>query len=399
MKILITGGHPAPALALIDELKQYKNVQMVFVGRKHPLINEKNYSFEYQEIKKRGIRFIDLKTGKLVRYFAKDFFINLFLLFRGFFASLKVLMIEKPDLVFSFGGYLGFPIAFWAWVFRVPIVIHEQTVAPGLANRIIGFFAKKVLLAFPQAKGFFNEKKTMVVGNPIRFSKIYPFAPPIIGGATVYTQRSFKRSGIDIYQKVIKSKQSDIKIKEKNITDRPIIYITGGSLGSHTINTHIEKILPFLLKKYTIIHQVGNISQFDDFTRLKQKFNHQNYQIFTHIDQKELKDIYEKSDLVVGRAGANTFFELIAFQKPALFIPLPFSASSEQKKHALIFYESGAGEIFDQEDDSFKLLKLIDKMIDNLAFYKKNLEKLKYLYQKDATKKIISVIFSSVKKD
>jgi len=384
MKILITGGHPTPALALIDGLKQYKNIQIIFVGRKYPLIKEKNYSFEYQEIKKRRIKFIDLKTGKLVRYFSKDFFINFFLLIQGFFTSLKILIIEKPDLVFSFGGYLGFPIAFWAWIFRIPIIIHEQTVSPGLANRIIGFFAKKVLLAFPQAKEFFNQKKTLFVGNPIRFSEIYPFAP----GATV-----------GIYQKVIKSKQSDIKIKEKNIIARPIIYITGGSLGSHVINTHIENILPFLLKKYTIIHQVGNISQFNDFTRLKEKFKDPNYLLFTHIDQEKLKEIYEKADLVISRAGANTFFELIAFQKPAIFIPLPFSASDEQKKHAFIFYKNGAGEIFNQEDDSFKLLNLIDKMINNLSFYKKNLEKLKDLYRKDATKKIVSVIFSFVKKD
>jgi len=361
MKIIMTGGHPAPALALIDNLKRYKNIQIVFVGRKHPLIKEKNYSFEYQEIKKRRVKFIDLKTGKFIRYLSIDFFINLFLIFQGFFISLRILITEKPDLVFSFGGYLAFPIAFWAWVFKVPIIIHEQTVAPGLANRIIGFFANRVLLAFPQAKNFFNKKKTLFVGNPIRFSSI--------------------------------------NILKKNTVDRPIIYITGGSLGSHIINVHIEKILPFLLKKYKIIHQVGNISQFDDFNRLKQKFNDPNYQIFTHIDKKKLKDIYEKADLVVGRAGANTFFELIAFQKPALFIPLPFSASFEQKKHALIFYKIGAGEIFYQENNSFKLLNLIDKMINNLDFYKKNLEKLKDLYKKDAAKKIISVIFSFSKKD
>jgi len=361
MKVLITGGHPTPALAVIDNLKKYKNIQIVFVGKKHPLINENNYSFEYQEIKKRDIKFIDLKTGKLVRYLSKDFFINFFLLIKGFFNSLKILITEKPNLVVSFGGYLSFPVAFWSWIFKVPIIIHEQTVVPGLANRIIGFFANKILLAFPQAKKFFNKRKTLVVGNPIRFSSI--------------------------------------NILKKNTVDRPIIYITGGSLGSHIINIHIEKILPFLLRKYKIIHQVGNISQFNDFNRLKQKFNNPNYQVFTHVNQKELKNIYEKADLVIARAGANTFFELIFFQKPAIFIPLPFSASSEQKKHAFIFCETGAGEVFYQEDNSFKLLNLIDKMINNLDFYKKNLDKLKKRYQKNATEKIISVIFSFIKKN
>jgi len=359
MKIIITGGHPTPALALIDGLKKDNKTEIIFVGRKYPLRGEKNYSFEYQEIKKRGIKFIDLKTGKLTRYSLKDFIINFILLVKGFFESLKIIVKEKPDLVFSFGGYLGFPLAFWAWIFRVPLLIHEQTIVPGLANRIAGFFAKKVLLAFPQAKSFFDEKKTIVVGNPIRF-----LAP---------------------------------KIKEKNNHHQPIIYITGGSLGSHTINVHIEKILPFLLKKYIIIHQVGNITQFNDFDRLKKKINHPNYQVFTHIDQNQLNEIYQKADLVISRAGANTFFELIAFQKPTIFIPLPFSFADEQKKHALIFYEKKAGEIFNQEEDSFKLLNLIDKMINNLDFYKNNLKKLQSLYQKNATKKIIAIIFSFFK--
>jgi len=364
MKIIITGGHPTPALALIDELKKYKNIEIIFVGRKHPIIREKNYSFEYQEIKKRNIKFIDLKTGKFIRYFSLDFFINLLLFIIGFFDSLKILIFEKPDLVFSFGGYLALPIAFWAWIFKIPILIHEQTVSPGLANRMISFFAKRVLVAFPQAGKFFNQKKTIVVGNPIRFKNI-------------------KLTG--------KSK--------KNNKQKPVIYITGGSLGSHIINLHLEKILPFLLNKYKVIHQTGNISQFNDFNRLKYKFKNSDYFLFSHINTKKLQEIYESADLVICRGGANTFFELIAFQKPAIFIPLPFSASDEQKKHALIFYKNGAGEIFNQNEDSFKLLKLIDKMINNLDLYKNNLRKLKNLYQKNATEKIISIIFRFAKKD
>lgn len=361
MKILITGGHPAPALALIDEIKKYRSVEIVFVGRKHPIFGEKNYSFEYLEVKKRGIRFIELKAGKLPRFFSWGIITNFFLFFVGFFSALKIVIWQRPTIILSFGSFLAFPIAFWAWIFRIPLFLHEQTIAPGLANRIIGFWAKKIFLSFPQAAKYFNQKKTIVSGNPIRFKEL-----------------------------------TELK---KSLGKKPVIYVTGGSLGSHCINLHLEKILPKLLKRYIVIHQIGNISQHNDYYRLKNKFKTPNYIPFSHLSQEQLFEVYQKSDLVIGRAGANTFFELIALKKPALFIPLPYAASSEQIKHAQIFSESGAGEIFHQDEDSEKLLNLIDKMINNLKDYKDNLQKLQFLYQKDAAQKIIKTIFSSLKEN
>jgi len=358
MKILITGGHPTPALALIDEIKKKKNIEIIFVGRKHPVFGEKTLSFEYQEIKKKGIKFINLNTGKLPRFFTKEIFINLWLFFTGFFSALMIVLKEKPDVVVSFGSFLAFPIAFWAFIFRAPIFLHEQTIAPGLTNRIISFWAKKIFLAFPQAEKYFDKKKTIVVGNPIRF----------------------KVKGI-------------IKQEAKR---RPVIYITGGSLGSHAINLHIEKILPALLKKYIVIHQIGNITKFNDFIRLKNKFKSPFYFPFSHISGKRLLSIYQKADLVISRAGANTFFELVAFEKPTIFIPLPYSASKEQWQHAKIFKDAGTGEIFNQDEKSEKLLDLIDKIINNLTYYKKNFSKLSFLYQKDATKRMVETIFSLV---
>jgi len=361
MKVLITGGHPTPALALIEEIKNKKKIEIVFVGRKYPILGEKTFSFEYKEIKKRGIKFIDLKTGKLPRFFTKEIFINLWLFLVGFFLAAKIVLKEKPAVIISFGSFLAFPIAFWAFVFRIPLFLHEQTISPGLANRIIGFWAKKIFLAFPQAEKYFDKKKTMIVGNPIRFKKVTP--------------------------------------KQKIEHQRPVIYITGGSLGSHAINLHIERILPALLKKYMVIHQIGNITKFNDFNRLKDKFKSRFYSPFCHISEKELFSIYQKADLVISRAGANTFFELIIFEKPTIFIPLPYSASKEQWKQAEIFKEAGTGEIFNQEEESQKLLDLIDKMINNLSYYKKNFKKLRFLYRKDATKKIVKTIFSLVEKN
>jgi len=361
MKLLITGGHPTPALALIDEIKKKKNVEIVFVGRKHPIIGEKTFSFEYQEVIKKGVKFIDIKTGKLPRFFTKDIFINICLLFHGFFSAFFILIKEKPNAIISFGSFLAFPIAFWALFLKIPIFLHEQTIVPGLVSRIIGIWAKKIFLSFPDAQKYFINKKAEIIGNPIRFNE-------------------------EIENKKTKNK-------------KPVIYVTGGSLGSHAINLHMEKILPFIIKKYIIIHQIGNISKFNDFNRLKNKFKDPSYFPFSHVSREELFHIYKKADLVISRAGANTFFELIAFKKPTIFIPLPYSASKEQLLHAKIFKDAGTGEIFDQKEPSEKLLHLIDKMIFNLKKYQENFKKLRLLYKKDATKKMVKKIFASIKEN
>ncbi|MCX7955883.1 MAG: UDP-N-acetylglucosamine--N-acetylmuramyl-(pentapeptide) pyrophosphoryl-undecaprenol N-acetylglucosamine transferase [Patescibacteria group bacterium] len=365
MKILITGGHLAPALAVIDEIKKEKpNIKMIFVGRKYAIDKDKVESLEYKEIKKKNIKFINLKTGKLTRIFSLEYFLNFLKIFLGFFNSFFIILNHRPDLILSFGSYLALPIVFWGYIFKIPVFTHEQTINPGLANKIIGLFAKKIFISFKEAEKFFNKNKVILTGNPIR-------------------------------QSIFKIQKKPFFIK-KTI---PVLYITGGSLGSHSINLHIKKILKNLLESYIVIHQTGDTKEYHDYEDLLSIKNQlpenlkNKYFLAKHFFEDEIAYIYFLSDLVISRSGANTFFELIVLKKPAVFIPLPWSAGKEQQYHAEIFAKAGCGEIFHQIESSDKLLRIINKMIKNISFYKNNFKNLRDLYSKNASKKIIKEIF------
>lgn len=362
MKLLITGGHITPALAIIDEVlnKKHSDIDIIFVGRKHTSLSRKEISLEYQEIHSRKIRFIDLEAGRLTRILSLKIFKNLLKLPKGYVQAFKILRKEKPDIILTFGSYIGLPIAICGWLLSIPVYVHEQAVHPGLANQLIGQFASQIFVSFPESREFFDKKKTVVSGNPVR-KQIF---------------------------EVIKKPLSITK-------SLPVIYITGGSLGSHSINKLIKPILRSLLKHYFVIHQTGNVAEYHDydtFKEIKHKLPadlRQRYFLKTHFLSDEIGYIYSVADLVIGRSGANTFFELVALHKPAIFIPLPWSANREQQKHAEIFRAAGTGEVFDQEGDSQNFLGMIINIVDNIHSYKENFKNLDELYKHNAVQIIL----------
>jgi len=366
MKLLITGGHLTPALAIIDEILQDGSKtfgKIIFVGRKYSLDTEKTLSLEYREIIKRGLRFIPLNAGRMTRILSTRSIRSLAKVPIGFFNAWSILRREKPDVILSFGGYLALPIAFWSLFFRIPLYTHEQTVSPGLTNRVIGLFSKKVFLAFEENTSYFNRRKTIVTGNPVRKSIFITDKKPFI------------------CQK-----------------DRTVLYITGGSLGSHSINVHVSRILRDLLQTYIVIHQVGDTKEYNDYDTLwKRKLEfppdvQNRYFLAKHFFEDEIGYVYSLADIVIGRSGANTFFELIALKKPAVLVPLPWSAHGEQKKQAELFKEKGIGEVFFQNGSSDALLRIVHSMTKNLETYKKNFSNVDYLYNRYASEKIIDEI-------
>lgn len=364
MKILVTGGHLAPAIALIEELRESRNdINVVFVGRKYALDSEKTISLEFKEIERLGIPFIPLTAGRLTRVLTLKSIRNFLRIPIGFFNAFFVVGDQRPDVIFSFGGFLALPVAFWGYVFKIPVYSHEQTINPGLSNKIISVFSKKVFVAFPEVKKYFNPEKTIVSGNPVRKAVFY-----------------------------VNSKPFAIN------KDRPVVYVTGGSLGSHSINVHIKKILRDLLEDFIVIHQVGDTKEYHDFEdleKIKSELPEElssRYFIKKHFFMNEIGYIYSLTDLCVGRAGANTFFELMAKKIPAIFIPLPWSAGREQQKHAEIYTKAGLGEIFHQVETSDKLLRQIKTMAANLPGFKKNFDRLEPTYKKNAAKFLVSEI-------
>lgn len=365
MKLLITGGHLSPALALIEELqKTKKDTEIIFVGRKYPLDREQTLSLEYKEIERKKITFVSLEAGRLTRALSVNSFLSLIKVPLGFFQAFFIINKHRPNLIMSFGGYLALPIVFWGYVFRIPVFTHEQTIKPGLANRLIGFFSKKIFVAFEEVKNNFPKNKTYVSGNPVKPS-------------------------------IFKIEKKPFQIKK----DRPVIYITGGSLGSHSINLHIKKIITKLLYGYIIIHQVGDTKQYHDYedlAKIRSKLPKElisRYFLAKHFFDDQIGYVYSLTDLVVGRAGANTFFEFLALKKPALFIPLPWSSGREQQHHAEVFAKAGAGEIFHQIESSEKLLRLIYQMIGKIDYYQNNFKHLSGRYKKNVSKYLIDEIF------
>lgn len=364
MKILITGGHLGPALAVIDEIGD--KTEVVFVGRKFDLDQEKTFSLEYREITKRNIPFYHLQSGRLTRLLNFKLFFNLAKIPISLFQALKIITKEKPQVILSFGGYIGFPICLVGYILNIPIFIHEQTINPGLVNRVTGRLAKKIFVAFSEAKKYFPPEKVIVSGNPTR--------------------------------KIVLSLNKKPFTIRKN---KPAIYFTGGSLGSHSVNLIVEKILSQILSKFIVVHQTGKITEYDDFNRLQEIRDKSpnnlknNYYLREHFMGNELGYIYSLTDLVVGRSGANTFFELICWKKPAIFIPLPWSANQEQLSQARLFQAAGVGEIFQQSQDPRQLIDLIEKVLANADYYKSNFKNVELLYKENAAKIIVQTILSS----
>ena len=167
MRILLTGTHFTTAAATIPELQKFHDVKLVYVGRKTTKEGDSTPSVESIELPKLGVKFIPITTGRLQRSFTLYTIPSLLKIPVGFIQALFIILKEKPDVVLSFGGYVGVPIVFWAWLFSIPVIIHEQTLVSGLANTISSWFADKIAVSF-ESDDSFNGEKVILTGNPIR---------------------------------------------------------------------------------------------------------------------------------------------------------------------------------------------------------------------------------------
>lgn len=365
MKLVITGGHLAPALAVMEALP--KQTEVLIIGRKHTFEGDSNLSFEYKTADALQIPFVSIITGRLQRTFTRYTIPSLLKLPVGFFQSFRILKDFKPDLVLSFGSYVSLPVVITAAILKIPIIVHEQTLTAGFANKIASIFAKKICISWETSKKYFLPRKTVFTGNPVR--------------------------KFNVGQLAIGSEFGIPKGKD------PLIYITGGSAGSHTINLLLEGCIGKLLNRFRIIHQIGDSWDFRDYDRLE-KFRDtltttlkDRYIISKFVDSAAVGSIITASDLVVSRCGINTVTELLYFGKPALLIPL----NSEQRQNALFFASFGLGQVTSQNNLTVeKLYKLIVSMVKDKDAYVKNGAKAKKAIQHNASQKIIDVINSFV---
>lgn len=358
MKILITGTHFTPAQAVIEELQKFPNTQIVYLGRKFTQEGDRIPSVESQVLPKMGIKFIPLVTGRIRRIFDIQTVFSLFKIPIGFIQAFYFVVKENPDVVLSFGGYTGVPIVFSSWLLSKPIIIHEQTLVSGLANRVSGFFADKIAVSF-QTDYPFDKKKVILTGNPIR--------------------KEF--------------------LGEKNESDGiPTIYVTGGNQGSHIINQTIEEKLNELTKNYHVFHQTGD-SKFKDFERLslkREKMKYKNrYLVKKWFDSSEVKEIFKKASLVISRAGANTLLELAYFGIPAIIIPLPYLYKNEQMINARYFQKLGLCKVLTQDSlSSDTLLKQIKAIFSKFDIIKREASRARNIVIDDSAQRVAQEVLT-----
>lgn len=362
MKILITGGHLTPALAVIEQLPN--DVHVLYVGRKYALEGDKAFSLEYQTILNMHIPFAELTTGRLQRKLTIHTIPSLLKLPVGLAQAIKIVHSYKPDVILSFGGYVSVPIAFAAKLLRIPIIIHEQTLEAGLANRIVAPLASKICISWQTSAKFFPKNKTILTGNP--------------AVATIL---------------------NTIRPTKKHATTLPKVVIVGGSLGSHAINLLVEGSMDKLTQEFHVLHQTGDAKQFGDYDRLiakkqmLEKKLQDRYLPIKFIDPKDIISAFQQADLVVTRAGINTITTLLLLNKPAFVIPLPISQNNEQRKNALFLKEHGLGEVVSQDSlTPEKFFNYIHAMIKNRDKYINTKEISELLIHKESAQKIIDIV-------
>lgn len=350
MKVLITGAHFTPAVATIEQLKKYPNTQIVYVGRKNTQEGDPSPSQESQILPKLGVKFIPIVTGRLQRSLTIYTIPSLLKIPIGFIQALYIILTEKPDVILSFGGYVAVPTVVAGWLFSIPIIIHEQTLVSGLANKISFLFADKIALAFEQKDKFGG--KYLVTGNPLR-----GMIRDIRGGGE--TRRKL-----------------------------PLILITGGNQGSHTINKVVEEVLDKLVKSSKVIHVTGD-NKYKDFERLRGFGNFGGRYLVKKWIGPDWAAALQKVDLVVSRAGINTLSEIAFLGKPALVIPFEPLYGDEQNKNAKYFANLGLVKILPQSILSGKsLLDNIKMMIRDLQSLTKLAKQAKQFIIADSAKRL-----------
>lgn len=347
-KIILTGGgtagHVTPNLALIDSLKQ-SGYEIEYIGSYDGI--------EKTLIADSGITYHGIATGKLRRYFDVKNFTDPFRVIKGFFQSVKLIRQIKPDVVFSKGGFVSVPVVVAAGHAKVPVIIHESDMTPGLANRISMKYAKIICCNFPETVERLPKGKAYLTGCPIRKELLC----------------------------------GDIKKAKAlcNFTDdKPVIMVMGGSLGAANVNNAVRRILKPLLNEFNVVHLCGK-------GKLDESLNNTCGYIQFEYVKDELKDLFALTSLIISRAGANAICEIAALAIPNILIPLTKEASrGDQILNAASFEKQGFSVVLSEHDiTDEKLLKTIHDTYNDREKY---ISAMKNSNQTDAVKKVTDII-------
>ncbi|MBQ9828508.1 MAG: undecaprenyldiphospho-muramoylpentapeptide beta-N-acetylglucosaminyltransferase [Lachnospiraceae bacterium] len=307
-KIVLTGGgtagHVTPNIALIPTLRSM-GYEIEYIGSKTGI--------EKRLIENQGIPYHEISSGKLRRYASVKNLSDPFRIMKGYNEAKKLLDKIKPDIVFSKGGYVSVPVVYAAAKKKIPAIIHESDITPGLANKLCFKKSEKICCNFPETLEYLPAGKAVLTGSPIRSE--------LFSGAR---SAGLRLCGFD--------------------GSKPVVMVIGGSLGAVSVNNQVRQALPGLLQNFNVAHICGK-GNLDPALQ-----GTSGYVQFEYV-QSDLRHLFACSDIVISRAGANAICELLALKKPALLIPLPSSGSrGDQLLNAASFEKQGFSLLLHEED-------------------------------------------------
>lgn len=333
-KIVLTGGgtagHVTPNIALLPKLEE-AGYEIYYIGSYEGIERKLIESYE--------IPYYGISSGKLRRYFDWKNFSDPFKVLKGYGQAISILKKLKPDVVFSKGGFVSVPVVMAAKHCKIPAIIHESDMTPGLANKLAIPSATKVCCNFPETLQYLPEGKAVLTGSPIRSE--------LLKGDKVHA----------------------LNFIGNFTAEKPTLMVIGGSIGSVVINDTVRKALPELLKEYQVVHLCGkgNLAPELDGT--------QGYVQYEYI-KEELNDLFALADIVISRAGANAICELLALHKPNILIPLSAAASrGDQILNARSFEKQGFSYVLEEEKLTEEtLLEAIRQVEEKKNSYRKAME-------------------------
>jgi UDP-N-acetylglucosamine--N-acetylmuramyl-(pentapeptide) pyrophosphoryl-undecaprenol N-acetylglucosamine transferase len=367
-KILLTGGGTGgsvmPLLAIVDELTSGSDgtrYDFLWLGTKS--------GPEKEMIEKEDIRFIAIANGKLRRYFSWRNFIDPFLIKIGFWQAFFIMLKWRPDLVISAGSFVGVPVVWAAWVLRVPVLIHQQDVRPGLANKLMAPFARVITVTFEKSLEDYGQKAVWA-GNPVRSKKL---SPP---------QRDPARAG------EVRSKNYEKFGLKENL---PVVLVIGGGTGALAINELVGQSIEELTKFCQIIHITGK----DKGIGYPRGYSIPYYHTFEFLNAEQIAKAYAITDVVVSRCGMGTLTELSYLGKPAILIPIP---DSHQEDNAKVFYQLKAAIVLDQNElTPENFVSNIKKLVYDSQLRNKLRNNIKQIIKPGANKEIAKIIKELIK--
>lgn len=340
-----TAGHVTPNIALLNTLYA-NNWEVDYIGSKDGI--------EHKMIRAMGIPYYPVRSGKLRRYFSWQNFVDPFNLFIGIMQSFSLLKKLEVNVIFSKGGFVSLPVVIAGYLRKIPVVIHESDMTPGLANKLSFPFVQKICVNFASTKKHVQDTdKVAVTGTPIR-------------------EELFKGS-----------KEKGLEICGFN-HDLPCLLVIGGSQGSKIINRAIRESLTELTKRYQVIHICGK-------NNIDENLKNRNGYMQVEYANIEIADYFAAADLVVSRSGANSLCELLALQKPHVLIPLSKKYSrGDQIHNAKYFAKQGISVVVNEEElNHVSLFKAIKDCTDNS---KSAIAKMQELNIDSASSKIFKIL-------